>query len=133
MLLARSERAVEGQTYELAGPRGYTYRRLVELFAYASISPCRIVSLPPPLFWLYGKIFPEIRRAPFPYDTILQLGESEGVTEGALGMRDLGFERLERLEDHMLQLVRRYRRTADFGTPLVFPDHLLQDSTRPSS
>lgn len=130
VLLTRTTMAIEGKTFELAGPKGYTYRRLVELFAYASMSPCNITSLPAPLFWLYGKVFPEIRRAPFPYDTILQVGESERVTKDALGMRDLGFGRLEALEDHMLQMARRYRRTADFGTPLVFPKELLQDSTR---
>jgi hypothetical protein len=89
-----------------------------------------MISLPPALFWLYGKIFPEIRRAPFPYDTILQLAESEQIDPTRLGMKDLGFGKLESLEDHMLAMSRRYRSTPDFGARLVFPPELLEDSTK---
>ena len=89
-----------------------------------------MISLPPSLFWLYGKIFPEIRRAPFPYDTILQLGESEHVDPTRMGMRELGFGELESVEGHMLAMARRYRHTPDFGAPLEFPPHLLDDSTK---
>lgn len=126
MVLIRSEELVEGRTYELAGPRAYTYRRLVELFAHAAMCPCRTVSLSPALFWAYGRIFPEIRRAPFPYDTILQLAESEReLTPGVLGMADLGFSRLDTVEEHLLAMARRYRRTEDFGTPVVLPPELM--------
>lgn len=102
----------------------------MELFAYAAVTPCHMISLPPALFWLYGKIFPEIRRAPFPYDTILQLAESEQIDPTRLGMKDLGFGKLESLEDHMLAMSRRYRSTPDFGARLVFPPELLEDSTK---
>ncbi|PJF18381.1 NAD(P)-binding protein, partial [Paramicrosporidium saccamoebae] len=102
VLLTQTGKPVDGKQYDLYGPKGYTYRRIVELFAYSTMSPAKLVNLPPALFWLYGKMFPEIRRALFPYDTILQMLENERVG-GALGMKDLGFETLERLEDHMLQ------------------------------
>lgn len=129
VLLIKSEQSVEGKSFDLAGPRGYTYRRLVELFAYAAMCPLRTVSLSPAAFWLYGRLFPEIRRAPFPYDTILQLKESECPQVGGLGMKDLGFTRLETVEDNLLAIARRYRRMEDFGASLVFPPELLTDST----
>lgn len=126
LLLIKSERPVEGRTYELVGPRAYTYRRLVDLFAHAAMCPNTKISLPPMLFWVYGRLFPEIRRAPFPYDTILQLAESEReLTPGTLGMADLGFSRLETVEEHLLAMARRYRRTEDFGTPVVLPPELM--------
>jgi nucleoside-diphosphate-sugar epimerase len=127
VLLTQTSKPVDGKQYDLYGPKGYTYKRLVELFAYSTMSSAKTVSLSPTLFWLYGKVFPEIRRALFPYDNILQLLESERVGD-ALSMKDLGFETLERLEDHMLHVSRKYRRTADFGLPLVFPQHLLDNS-----
>lgn len=126
LLLIKSEGPVEGRTYELFGPRAYTYRRLVDLFAHAAMCPNKKIRLPPILYWAYGRLFPEIRRAPFPYDTILQLAESErDLTPGALGMADLGFSRLETVEEHLLAMARRYRRTEDFGTPIVLPPELL--------
>lgn len=129
VLLARTAETVEGRCYVLHGPKGYTMRRLAELVAYAALAPSHITSLPPWAVWMYGKIFPEIRKAPFPYDTILQMAESERLPERALGMRELGFARLQTVEGQMLSMVRRYRRTPDFGSPLVFPEHLLSDST----
>lgn len=137
---ARSNRQVDGRVFELAGPRAYTYRRLVELFAYAAFTPCRIVSLSPYSFWsarrrrcahprrLYGKIFPDLRQAPFPLDCIRQLLESEAPDAQHASAADLGLARLERLEDHMVHIARRYRRTADYGQPVVFPAPLLADS-----
>lgn len=125
-------RSTVGGTFDLYGPKGYTYRRLVELFSYATMSPCHITSLPPPLFWLYGKVFPELRKSPFPYDTILQLLESERIDPNQLNLKDLGIHKPETVEDQMLQITRRYRRTPDFGLPLVFPESLLEDSTKAS-
>ena len=130
VLLARSTDPVEGRCFTLHGPKGYTMRRLIEMVAYAALAPAKITSLPAWMFWLYGKVFPEMRKAPFHYDTILQLAESERLPEQKVGMRELGFEHLETVEDHMLSMVRRYRHTADFGSPLVFPEHLLSDSVK---
>lgn len=130
LVLIKTRQLVEGKTFEFAGPKGYTYRRLIELFAHAAICPAKAISLPPALFYCYGRLFPEIRRTPFPYDTILQLTESEHVhpTTSMLGFKDLGFGKLDTLEDHLLAIARRYRRVEDFGTPLVFPPELLTDS-----
>ncbi len=124
------EKGVEGKTFELAGPKAYTYKRLVELFAYAAMVRCHTIPLNPTLFWLYARMMSvEIRRTPFPYDTILQLGESEVLTSQLPGMAELGFIQLETVEDHMNELSRRYRSTAVFGLPVKFPPELLADST----
>lgn len=56
VLLTRTNEPIEGTTYNLYGPRGYTYRRLVEMFAYASMTSCDIISLSPTLFW-YQLVF----------------------------------------------------------------------------
>lgn len=128
------EKGVEGKVFELCGPKAYTYKRLIELFAYATMVRCRTASLNPALFWLYGRTMSvEIRRTPFPYDTILQLAESEPLVQDLPGMAELGFSKLELLEDHMIELSRRYRATEVFGLPVTFPPELLADSTKSQS
>ncbi len=42
---------LEGQTLDLAGPREYTYERLVDLFAYAAMKRPRKLALSPAAFW----------------------------------------------------------------------------------
>ena len=128
-LLTKTDKRIDGTEWSLIGPRAYTYRRLIELFAYATMSPFRLTSFSPRLFWLYCKMIPEVGTVTLPYDNILQLAESERPSRnGELGMDDLGFgDGLVRLEDRMLEIARAYRRVDDFGLSLSFPPELLQE------
>lgn len=45
------EKGVEGKIFELVGPKAYTYKRLVELFAYAAVVKGSLAKTNPLLFW----------------------------------------------------------------------------------
>ncbi len=82
---------------------------------------------------LYGKLFPEIVRAPFPLDVIRQLGESEFVDEAHVTMAGLTAAPLKTVEECIMEIARPYRRMEDCGVAVVLPPELLTDSTSPSS
>ena len=134
LLMTESHRNI-GKEYTLWGPRAYTFRRLVELFAFASFTEARIQPMPRALFYAYGRMSVSPWQSPFPLDFIKQLGENDfeaGCTTkpptGAPGMSSLGFLKLQTVEELLPEVTRGYRQTEYYGEQVTFPDEMLADS-----
>ena len=117
---------VEGKTYELGGPRVYSFNEIYDivtqtidkrrfkfwlpfLFAkpigYAFAIPYRYV---PPLSWgFFGEV-------PITADQVEQLKKDNVVTEGALGLADLGVTELESVEVIVPTYLWRFRAYGEF-------------------
>lgn len=80
----------KSRTYELGGPRQYSFRDLLE-FILGEIGRCRL--LLPVWFWvasLEGWFLGFLPTPPLTSDQVAMLKRDNVVTEGALGLTDLG-------------------------------------------
>jgi uncharacterized protein YbjT (DUF2867 family) len=84
--------AAPGKTYELGGPRVYSFRELMELML-AEIGRKRLL-IPVP-FWyasLWGMVLELLPVPPLTRDQVRLLRRDTVVTPGAAGLRDLGID-----------------------------------------
>lgn len=88
-----------GKTYELGGPRIYSFRTLLELML-REIGRCRllvplpfgIASLQAFFLELPSRLFPALPRPPLTRDQVRMLRRDSIVAPGALGLADLGIQ-----------------------------------------
>jgi NADH dehydrogenase len=82
--------AAEGKTYELGGPRVYTFRRLLEIML-AEIGRRRLLlPLPFPVAGLLGAVMQCLPAPQLTLDQVRLLKRDNVVTPGAPGLADLG-------------------------------------------
>lgn len=112
---------LEGLTFNLYGPKKYTYREIVELFAQMSMRDHPIRNMGPWSLLFYSMFFPEWRRPHHTPDLIKQMMEDEIINRNHIGFEDLGLNReeLKTLEDTAIEFVRGYRHSDDFSVPPI--------------
>ena len=79
-----------GRTYELGGPRVYTFRELLAWILQETRRHRALVTIPPGLARLQAKIGELIPGKPFTQDQLTMLERDNMVGGGALGLSDLG-------------------------------------------
>ena len=87
-VLDRPESA--GRTYELGGPRVYTFRELIEYILAETGRRRLILDLPFSVGALQARLFELLPRPPLTRDQLLLLQRDNVVSEGALTFSDLG-------------------------------------------
>lgn len=113
MAALRTEASV-GKTYELGGPRVYTFRALME-FLLRTIGRRRLlVPLPACALWPQALVAELLPKPPLTRDQLLLLKRDNVVADGALGLADLGITATS-IEAIVPTYLRRYRRGGDFA------------------
>lgn len=79
-----------GRTYELGGPRIYTFRELLAWILHETRRHRALVTIPPGLARLQAKIAELIPGKPFTQDQLTMLEQDNVVGTGSLGLSDLG-------------------------------------------
>jgi NADH dehydrogenase len=97
------------RTYELGGPRVYTYREIMELVIAETRRERRLVSIPLALARPLAALMGLLPEPPLTRDQLLQLGRDNVVSDGALGLSDLGVA-ARAIEPVVATYLRRYRR-----------------------
>ena len=90
MLSALASNAAEGKTYELGGPKVYSFRELMELVVAQTARKCRLVEIP---FWmasLQATFMELLPTPPLTRDQVILLKSDNLVSEGAATLQDLG-------------------------------------------
>jgi NADH dehydrogenase len=87
---ALDNRATFGKTYEVAGPKVYTLRQLVEYAGYTSGHPRLVIGLPDWLAYLQAALMECLPNAPLSRDNLDSL-KVDNVTTGPLAP-ELGVE-----------------------------------------
>jgi uncharacterized protein YbjT (DUF2867 family) len=98
-----------GRTYELGGPRVYTYREIVELVLAESRRERRLMSIPLAAARPLAALMELLPGAPLTRDQLIQLGRDNVVSHDALGLSDLGIA-ARPAEPLVAGYLRRYRR-----------------------
>lgn len=81
-----------GQTYELGGPRTYTFRELMELMLRETGRHRLLAPLPFGLARFQARFLELLPKPPLTRDQVELLKQDNVVSEGALGFPDLGIE-----------------------------------------
>jgi uncharacterized protein YbjT (DUF2867 family) len=79
-----------GRTYELGGPRTYTFRELIEYILAETRRRRLILDLPFSVGELQARVFELLPAPPLTRDQLLLLRRDNVVSEGALTLADLG-------------------------------------------
>lgn len=90
MLRALDDPAAQGRTYELGGPRTYTFADLMRLMLATIRRRRLLVSLPFPLASVQGAALEWLPRPPLTRDQVEQLKRDNVVSPGAPGLAELG-------------------------------------------
>ena len=96
------------QTYELGGPRLYTYREIMELVLAQSRRRRRLVSVPLAAAWPLAVLMELLPQPPLTRDQLVQLGLDNVVSDAAPGLADLGIA-ARAAEPIVAGYLRRYR------------------------
>ncbi|KAL1933025.1 hypothetical protein VTP01DRAFT_8703 [Rhizomucor pusillus] len=114
MFLAES---TAGKTYELYGPKEYTYKEIYELAREITMKPLPFYNLPVPVAKFFASILDKLpyNQMPSP-DLIERMTLDDKPTPGALTFRDLYIEPVT-LESVAIQYLRRFRSNAVFDLP----------------
>ena len=92
-VIAALERAdAAAKTFELGGPRVYSFRELIELVLRETARERALVSLPFPLAMLQAAFLEWLPRPPLTRDQVKLLQRDNIVAAGSLGLGDLGVE-----------------------------------------
>jgi len=79
-----------GQTYELGGPKVWTFRELLAYILHETRRNRPLVNIPPGLARLQARLGELIPGKPLTRDQLLLLSRDNVVTPGAKGLQDLG-------------------------------------------
>jgi len=90
VIKALEEPAAAGKTYELGGPKTYTFRELMELMLATINRKRRLVTLPFGTASLLGSILEKLPNPPLTRDQVTLLRRDNVVSPGALTLADLG-------------------------------------------
>jgi NADH dehydrogenase len=114
---AATQAGLEGQTFELGGPRIYTFRELMEL-VLAEIRRDRVLLPVPFLAAKIGAFFTGILpNAPLTMDQVELLKHDNVVAEGARTLRDLGIDPTP-AESIIGGYLERFRKQGQFDKPV---------------
>jgi NADH dehydrogenase len=111
-----------GQTYELGGPRTYTYKQLMQFILSEIDRPRALIDIPfvfaHPLGMLVDWAFKlnPLMDAPLTEDQVQLLHKDNVVSEGAKGFADLGVTDLESIEAIVPSYLWRFRPYGQFQT-----------------
>ncbi len=119
VVAALESRSAKGQTYELGGPRVYSFKELLQLLL-ATIGRKRcLCSLPFSVAKLQGAILEKLPGPPLlTRDQVLLLESDNVVSEGAKNLADLGIEATA-CEAIIPAYLQRFRRGGGFSTAEV--------------
>ena len=97
------------KTYELGGPRAYSYREIMELVMAETRRERPLVSVPSVAVRPLAAVMGLLPNPPLTGDQLIQLGRDNVVSPGALGLSDLGIVP-RAAEPIVADYLRRYRR-----------------------
>ena len=97
------------KTYELGGPRVYSYREIMELVMAETRRERPLVSVPSAAVRPLAAVMGLLPNPPLTSDQLIQLGRDNVVSPGALGLSDLGIVP-RAVEPIVADYLRRYRR-----------------------
>jgi NADH dehydrogenase len=86
------DEATRGQTYELGGPRAWTFRELLGFILRETGRQRPLVDIPPAVARLQARVGELLPNPPLTRDQLLLLARDNVVGEGAKTLRDLGIE-----------------------------------------
>lgn len=92
VLACVSDPATKGKTYELGGPRTYSFRELMELMMAETGRRRALLPLPWAAAMAMGRVAQRLPAPPITYDQVEMLRRDNVVAPGALGLADLGIE-----------------------------------------
>jgi NADH dehydrogenase len=107
-----------GQTYELGGPRVYSFRELMELTLQQTGRRKRLVSLSWGMAAFEAKLFSLLPKPPLTPDQVVQLKIDNVVSPGAKTLADLGIQPTP-AELILPSYLDRYRPGGRFGNRMV--------------
>jgi NADH dehydrogenase len=90
VMAALIRREAAGQTYELGGPRVWSFRELLEFILQATHRRRRLIEIPPALAQLQAALLELVPGKPLTRDQLLLLQHDNVVTPGAAGLAELG-------------------------------------------
>ncbi len=81
---------LQGKVYELGGPRVWTFREILAYILKATRRDRRLVKIPMGMARLQAAILQHVPGKPLTPDQLLMLSSDNVVSDGALGLTDLG-------------------------------------------
>ncbi len=92
VMAALTREDAKGQTYELGGPKVWTFRELLAWILHETQRHRPLVTMPMPIARLQASLFEKLpgRFKLVTRDQLLLLGQDNVVAKGALGLTDLG-------------------------------------------
>jgi NADH dehydrogenase len=108
------DQATRGQTYELGGPRVYTFRELMELILRETGRKRMLLPVPYPLMMLQATIFGLIPGSPLTRDLVKFSKADNVVSPGAKTFADLGIAP-DSVEAMLPQYIWRFRREGQYA------------------
>jgi NADH dehydrogenase len=87
-----ADEATRGKTYELGGPRVWTFRELLAFVLHATGRQKRLLDIPPGVAQLQARIGEFLPNPPLTRDQLILLGRDNVVADGALTLADLGIQ-----------------------------------------
>jgi NADH dehydrogenase len=90
VIAALASQAASGRTYELGGPRVWTFREILAYILKQTRRNRRLVDIPMGLARFQANIMQYVPGKPLTPDQLLMLQRDNVVAEGALGLGDLG-------------------------------------------
>jgi uncharacterized protein YbjT (DUF2867 family) len=82
--------SAQGKTYELGGPRVWTFREILQFIVKNTRRQRRLIEIPMGLARLQARIMQHLPGAPLTPDQLVMLARDNVVAPGALGLTDLG-------------------------------------------
>lgn len=108
--------ATQGRTYELGGPRVYSFRELMQLVLAETRRRRFLVPLPFSIAMMKASILGLFPKPMLTRDQVLLLKQDNVVAPGAAGLSDLGIE-AETVEAIIPAYLWRFRREGQFESP----------------
>jgi len=90
VMAALASQAASGKTYELGGPRVWTFREILGYILKQTKRNRRLVDIPPGVARFQASIMQYVPGKPLTPDQLLMLERDNVVADGALGLGDLG-------------------------------------------
>ncbi len=81
---------LQGKVYELGGPRVWTFREILAYILKATRRDRRLVNIPMGMARVQAAILEHVPGKPLTQDQLLMLSSDNVVSDGALGLTDLG-------------------------------------------
>lgn len=108
IVTALNDPAARGRTYELGGPRVYSFKELLELLLHEIHRRRLLLSLPMPLARLQARVLELLPKPPLTRDQLRLLERDNVVGSGALTFADLGIQP-QTIETVLPNYLDRYR------------------------